>query len=50
MIYKVQANSLNATGNALLDTEAWTYDSENNVIINTRNTSTYVGFWTSWLY
>src|SRR5574344_2471814 len=40
----VQYNSSNAVGNALLDIEAWAYDSENNVIKNTRNTNTYVGF------
>ena len=40
----VQYNSSNAEGNALLDMEAWAYDSENNAIKNTRNTATYVGF------
>src|SRR5574344_107497 len=40
----VQYNSSNAVGAALLDIEAWAYDSENNVIKNTRNTATYVGF------
>lgn len=40
----VQCNSSNAEGDALLDIEAWTYDSENNLIVNNRNTETYVGF------
>ena len=40
----VQYNSSNVEGNALLDMEAWAYDSENNAIINNRNTDTYVGF------
>src|SRR5574344_914415 len=46
----VQYNSSNAVGNALLDIEAWVYDSENNVIKNTRNTATYVGFVSPDLY
>ena len=40
----VQYNSSNAVGDALLDIEAWSYDSENNTIVNNRNTNTYVGF------
>ena len=40
----IQYNSSNAEGDDLLDIEAWTYDSENNCIMNNRDTATYVGF------
>ena len=40
----VQYNASNAEDAALLDMEAWSYDSENNAIVNSRNTDTYVGF------
>jgi hypothetical protein len=40
----VQYNSENAEADALSDMEAWSYDSENNAIVNSRNTVTYVGF------
>lgn len=40
----VQYNASNAIDAALLDMEAWSYGSENNAIVNSRNTATYVGF------
>jgi len=40
----VQYNTENAEGNALADMQAWGYDSENNLISNSRDTDTYVGF------